>query len=299
MGQFQRLFLVASPDMERTPAFERAVALAKASGATLHIGLFAFHETLEAIGQLDGEKMQQARDGFLASHEAWLAQEVATLQGSGLQVSSEVVWSKHPAEEILAHVQALKADLLIKDVHPEPTMQRAIATPLDLQLLHLCPVPVHLVSEARHALPEKVLAAVDPLVHAAKASELNDRIIGAAKALARQCHAELHLLDVSNAMGDQPFSTATLNLPWLGELEQKMKTASREAFNLLAKRHEVADDRHHFLLGAPVQRITDFAGSKGVDVLVMGASSREALGSTTEGVLYRLPCSVLIVHPQD
>lgn len=299
MSQFQRLFLVAAPEMKRTAAFERAVALAKASGAALHIGVFAYHETLDALGNLDQGKMQEARDSYLASHEKWLAEEVSTLQGLGLQVTGEVVWSKHPAEDILSQVEAVPADMLIKDVRPEPSMPRAIATPLDLQLLRLCPIPVHLVTDARNALPKKVVAAVDPLTRAAKANDFNDHIIAVAETLARQCNAELHLLDVSNAAGDKPFSTATLNLPWLGELEKKMQMASRESFSYLAKRHHIPDGQHHFLLGSPVRCITDFASGSGMDVLVIGSSSQDALGSTTEALLYRLPCSVVIVHPEN
>ena len=119
--------------MNRTPAFTRAVALAEASGAAMHIGLFAYHETLEALGQLDPERTRQAREAFLAGHEQWLAGQVAGLLDQGLRVTSEVVCSEHPAEDICA--RALPADLLIKDVQPPEDTQLAIATPLDLQLL--------------------------------------------------------------------------------------------------------------------------------------------------------------------
>lgn len=299
MSQFQRLFLVASPEMKRTPAFERAVALAAATGAVLNVGMFVFSETIDALGHVDHGKMLEARDEYLAGHEAWLNEQVAPARERGVRINCLVEWSKHPVGDILGHVQAMPAELLIKDVHPEPAIERAIATPLDLQLVGLSPVPVHLVTDARHAVPQKVVAAVDPLIRVARVTEFNDRIVEAAKCLARQCQAELHLLDVSSAKVDQPFSTVTLNLPWLGELEQKMKAASREAFDLLARRHGVPDERHHFLMGSPAQRIAEFVKRIEGDVVVMGSSSREALGSTIELLLYRMPGSVLIVHPQD
>lgn len=299
MSQFQRLYLVAAPDTHRTPAFERAAALARASGAVLHIGQFVHNDTIDALSHVDTGKMAEARGEYLAGYEQWLAAQVAMLQEQGVQVSHRVIWSKHPLGDILVQLRDCQTQLLIKDVQPEPAIQRAIATPMDLQLLQLSPVPVHLVTDAQHALPQKVVAAVDPLIHVARASEFNDCIIEAAKALARQCNAELHLLDVSSAMVDQPFSTATLNLPWLGEMERKMKSASREAFQLLAKRHGVADGLHHFLMGAPGRRIAEFVQRIGSDVVVMGSSSRESLGSTIETLLYRMPGSVLIVHPQD
>ena len=37
MSQYQRLFLIAGPTMRHTPALQRAIALAEATGAALHI----------------------------------------------------------------------------------------------------------------------------------------------------------------------------------------------------------------------------------------------------------------------
>lgn len=304
MSQYQRLFLVAAPDMSRTPAFERAVALAKASGAALHIGLFIYEETLATFGHFNPEGMQQAREAYVAGQHEWLEEEAVILRSQGMKVTTEVIWTKNAAEEILAHVQELPADMLIKDAHPESAIKRAFITPLDWQLLRRCPAPMHLVTDSHNALPHSVVAAIDPLIQANEATEFNDRIIRAAEALALQCNAELHLLHACNAMADhQPFSTATLNLPWLGEIRQKMKTAAKESFRLLADRHGVAEKQRHFLLGPPISCITDYASRSGVDVVVLGSSlhrrfDREMVGSTSEALLYRLPCSVLVVHPE-
>ena len=40
MSQYQRLFLIAGPTMRHTPALQRAVAIAEATGAALHITVF-------------------------------------------------------------------------------------------------------------------------------------------------------------------------------------------------------------------------------------------------------------------
>ncbi|MCK8688165.1 universal stress protein, partial [Pseudomonas umsongensis] len=40
MRQYQRLFLIAGPTMRHSPAMERAIALADATGAALHIAVF-------------------------------------------------------------------------------------------------------------------------------------------------------------------------------------------------------------------------------------------------------------------
>lgn len=303
MSQFQRLLLIAKPDTSRSPAFERAVALAKTSGANLHIALFVYTETIAAMSRIDREGMEQARSAYVAVQHEWLQEEVVILRSQGLQASAEVVWCKHPLEEILTHVQTLPADLLIKDINPETAIKRAFITPLDWQLLRRCPVPVHLVADSHHALPQKVVAAVDPLVDAKEATDFNDQIIRTAAELARQCAAELHLLYACNAMADQPFPTATLNLPWFGDLQKKMKTASQDAFRLLAERHGIAEKQRHFLLGPVVPTIADYATRSEADVVVMGTTlhrglQREMMGSTCESLLYRLPCSALVIHPE-
>lgn len=303
MSQFQRLLLVVTPDMCRTPAFERAAALAKVSGAPLHMALFTHVETLAAVGRFNPEGMKQAVDSYLAGHREWLEEEASILREQGLQVTTEVVWSKRPEEEIITHVREMPVDLVIKDVRPESAVMRAFVTPLDWQLLRRCPVPLHLVTDAHNPLPLKVAAAVDPFVHTDGASEFNDRIVRAAGDLALQCSAELHLLHACNAQGGQPFGSATLNLPWLGTLGAKMKSTAQEAFRLLADRHGVPERQRHFLLGPPVPTLTDYASRHEIDVVVLGSSLRksfeyEILGSTSEALLYRLPCSVLVVHPE-
>jgi universal stress protein E len=61
----------------------------------------------------------------------------------------------------------------------------------------------------------------------------------------------------------------------------------------------VASDRRHFILGNPVKALSEFAYDHQVDVIVMGKVQSHGmdklLGSTTEHILYQVPCSVLAV----
>ena len=67
-----------------------------------------------------------------------------------------------------------------------------------------------------------------------------EQAVARAALLAAEHKAELHLLHACNAMADHPFPTVTLNLPWFGDLQKKMKTASQEAFRLLAEKQCLA-----------------------------------------------------------
>ncbi len=59
-------------------------------------------------------------------------------------------------------------------------------------------------------------------------------------------------------------------------------------------------NRRHFILGRPVSALSEFADQHNVDVIVMGRvqnrGAGKPLGSTTEHILYQVPCSVLAVQ---
>ncbi len=57
----------------------------------------------------------------------------------------------------------------------------------------------------------------------------------------------------------------------------------------------------HLLIGSPKAEIVRFVDEKGVDLLVMGSHGHRGvlswLGSTTDGVLHRASCDLMIVRP--
>lgn len=120
MSQIQRLLLIAPPAMIRTPAFERATALARAMQLPLHIVAFDYLQALAVAGLFAPEQMGVAREGYLQTHRQWLAEQAELMSKHGVAVSSEVVWVQHPYEEILHFVSELPLALIIKDAHEEP-----------------------------------------------------------------------------------------------------------------------------------------------------------------------------------
>jgi universal stress protein E len=81
----------------------------------------------------------------------------------------------------------------------------------------------------------------------------------------------------------------------LDELRQSLA----DAFATLAERYGVPAERRHFIMGPPIRTLAEFAAREGLDVLVMGRVQRKGLdkllGSTTEHMLYQVPCSVLAI----
>lgn len=301
MHKLKRILLIAPSEMTLTPAFERAHALACATGALLHIVAFDYVQALAVAGLLDHEAMAQAREGYLQVHRHWLEQQARFYRCAGLHVSTEVVWARSSLTNLLEYVNDFRPDLVIKDTHYVAALDRAFHRPLDWRLLRECPTPLHLVTNARNPKPLKILAAID-LSHLEELTQgLNDRIVDLASTLATSCGAELHLLNVSrwSELGDVPMSVPTSSLD--DSLRDAIEDTQQEAFDVLAERYCVKDAHRHLLTGIPHQVIGVFAQQHAFDMVVLGTVYHQAperfMGDTVESLLNQAPCSLMIVKP--
>jgi universal stress protein E len=301
MLKLKRILLIAPTDMTRTPAFDRAHALACATGALLHIVAFDYVQALAVAGLFDHDAMAQAREGYLQVHRHWLEQQARFQRCIGLPVTTEVVWAKSTPANILEYVNDFHADLVIKDTQHVPALDRAFHRPLDWLLLRNCPAPLHLVTEAKNPKPLKILATID-LSHLEELTQgLNDRILDLASTLAASCDAALHVLNVNNwsVMGDATRSVPTPSLD--NSLRDAVNDAQEEAFEVLVERYGIEKKCQHLLTGIPHKVIGLFAQQNAFDMVVLGTVYHHGIdrliGSTAESVLNRAPCSLTIVKP--
>lgn len=301
MLKLKRILLIARHEMTHTPAFDRAQALASATGALLHIVAFDFVPALAVAGLFDHDAMAQAREGYLQVHRHWLEQQARFQRCAGLQVTTEVVWATPSLAHVLDYVNDFHADLVIKDTHHVPALDRAFHRPLDWLLLRDCPAALHLVTEAKNPRPLKLLAAID-LSHLEELTQgLNERILDLASTLAASCGAVLQVLNVRNwsVVGG---ALRSLPTPALGaSLRDAINDAQEEAFDVLADRYGIEKKHRHLLTGIPHTVIGQFAQQHDFDMLVLGTACHHGIdrftGSTAESLLNRAPCSLVIVKP--
>ena len=90
MSQTPRLLLIAPPTMTRTPAFDRAAALARAMQLPLHIVAFNYLQALAIAGLFAPEQINRAREGYLDTHRHWLTEQAVSMSKHGIEVTSEV-----------------------------------------------------------------------------------------------------------------------------------------------------------------------------------------------------------------
>lgn len=295
MSQYRRLLLIVHLALGHSPAINQAAALAKASGASLHIA--ALIPSLKLLSLIDEVNRQKTREHYLGNHRDWLNDQANMVRGKGVNVTTEVAWADDMEQDILDYVTELQPDLLIKEIQQESAFKRAFFTPLDWRLLRNSAVPIYLVGGSVHALPRKVVAAVDASVGESANNDLNDRIIRQACSLAIQCDAELHLLYAHDISED--YLAELGGSLKLSELSKGLRRNLEKSFVEFAGRYGVPADRRHFVLGHPVSALSEFASEHQVDVIVMGRVQynglEKLLGSTTEHILYQVSCSVLAV----
>ncbi|PXX68159.1 MULTISPECIES: universal stress protein [unclassified Pseudomonas] len=304
MDNPQRLLLIASPLMRRTPVYDRAAALAKAKGMALHIVAFDYLEGLATAGLVNDQALAVMREGYVQQHRAWLETQALSMRRNGVTVTTEVVWVQHPLDEILVHLREQPFALLIKAFEHEPWWVRAMFTSLDIQLLREARIPLHLVHQASHALPRKILAAVDLSRPEDQFEGFNDQIISEALKLALQCNAQIELLYAYDLGSMYLDSSGSREHSFLfdSNLAQTLHEAQSEAFQVLAERNGIAPEHRHLRLGDPAKVLALFMENNDIDVLVMGSYHHHGIGwfigTTAERVLHRLSSSMLVISPE-
>ncbi len=300
MSPMQRLLLIAHPDQCHSPALQRAAALALAGDSALHVA--AFMEPFSNFDLLDHKTQELTREGLLLEQRRRWEDEANALRARGVKITTSVEWTTDRQGEMIRYILEMQPDLVVKGIQREPALKRAFVTPFDWYLLRECPAPLHLVGEARHPLPHKIVAAVDPMDVDAQNSGVNEKLISTATGLALQCNAELHLLYIYDCLPAYQSYKCEVNKSW-PDLVEELRNALHQSFVSLADRFGVPEERRHFLMGSPLRGIADFARDEVIDVVVMGRVHRRVvdrlIGSTTEHTLYQVPSSILAVRADE
>jgi len=305
MSEQSRFMLVVSPLMENSPAFDRAAALAKASGAALHIVAFDYLQGLVTASMVNEQALEEMRLGYVERHRQWLEEQARPLRKIGVPVTTEVIWVERPLQEILIHLKEQPMAVLIKALEYESLLSRIMFTPLDIHLLRECPVPLHFVSHVKHVLPRRIVAAVDPFHSNTQYKDFNDRILREASKLASTCNAQLDVIyahDLSSLSADE-FDFDSSSALFSPGKAKTLFDAQADAFRELAERNGIAPEQQHMIMGNPSKVITQYADAYDIDVIVMGRVGHRGVGrlvgSTVEHLLYKMPCSVWVVSPEE
>ena len=287
-----------------THAFDRAVALARAYGATicvLHVLPVANRVPAVPYGPEDPGPFgfhTFDRETVLAEIPRFLATE----RNIGVSIDYHVVDAPSVHKEILAQAELLSADLVVVGSHGRSGFDRLILGSVAEKLLRSSPIPIMTVPA--HA-PDAVPMGRDPfraILYATDFSAGSDEALRYAGSLAQHGAAPLTLMHVVEPMpiADVPlaggsFDVAAYHTAREQQARARLRTTIPESVRLGCQTDDVATT------GKPYVQILRVASERQIDLIVMGVHGRNALdrlvfGSTTEHIIRRATCPVLTVR---
>lgn len=300
--QLKQLLVVIDPTQSSQPSLERAAWIARRSGAALELLICEFNSTLDSGLLFDAPALDKARNSLLAQRREWLEQLAAPLRQEGLTVTGEVRWGKPLHKMIIARVEELKPDLVLKTAHSHGLLRRLLLSNSCWQLIRYCPTPLWLVKPQGEWHGQRLAVALDPTHSADKPAALDHQLIDAAQMLGQTLGLEDHYL---HSYAPLP-RTLVFDAELVADYEYYVERTGerhREAFEQLLGQHSVAKPRTHLLQGFAEETLPRFVEDNGVDLLLMGAIARGHLdtaliGHTAERVLEGVDCDLLVIKPQ-
>jgi len=295
------LLVVIDPTQEAQPALERAAWLARNTGAAMELLACEFESALDNNLLLDEEQTERARTALLDQRRAQLEALASPLRDEGLHVQVEVRWGKPLYRAILARVDELKPDLLLKAAHHHSLLKRLLLTNTCWQLLRHCAVPLWLVHHAPWQ-GRRLCAALDPLHSADKPAHLDHRLIGAARELAARLQMDAHYLHCCAPLPRSLVFDSELVTTYEAYIEHNSRR-QRQAFDQLLAPYAIPASHRHLEQGYPEELIPRFVHDRQIDLLLMGAVARGHLdnaliGNTAERVLETLECDLLVLKAE-
>jgi universal stress protein E len=297
------LLAVKDPDARRQPGIEKSIHIARSLGASLELFHAISSPVFLDLQPLTGTTLAQLRDQATSLSQQRLEKFVAAARKAGVEASCNVTWDYPPHEAIVRRALAMRADIVIAEIHQGRRFAPWLVRFTDWELLRTSPVPVLLIKNPRRWNRPSILAAVDPTHARAKPSALDENIIARAQLLARGFRGAVTAMHANQP----PLKAFTVSDPSIGVVTlaaayEEQKTRSAKAFARFAARHGVPAKRRCLIEDDPVHALPQAARKVRADVVVMGAVSRSGIqrlfiGNTAEQVLQELNCDVLVVKP--
>lgn len=315
MQRFKNILCVVVPDADNEAVLERAVALAENNQARLTVV-----EVIDEISpDLTGLDPSLFPEDFQTKRVAMRLQKLQDLvahRSSSVEIQTKVLVGI-AFLDIIRDVIRNEHDLVIKAAESGGLLERVFGSE-DMHLLRKCPCPVWLVKSTSPKSYQQILAAVDvsdyyPPAELNTRHQLNLRIMEMASSLAQSEFAELHVVHVWDAIGENLVNEMFNDAPE-AKVDTYVNQVKRQSeANLDSLMREVSSNagqdaqgyfnpQRHLIKGVARKEVPTFAKEIKADLVILGTVARTGIpgfimGNTVETILYQLDCSVLAIKP--
>ncbi len=286
MGDDRVYFVVLDPASKHQPALERAISLARVTGASLHAFVCTWLDD-EQRSAFTSHK--QAKQAAIEEARDWGQGQIQKAIDAGLNADIDVYWNADWHKAIPRAAKQRGADLIIKSTFYHNRSKRLLHSTSDYTLLRYASCPVLLTQESNNNRYATVLAAVDLSANKAHA-DLNEIILKSARRTSKDCDSDLHLVTALDQLAVAPVDA--------GWIPDSFHTPGRDE---ISREFNVPAPNIHVYDNNPSTAIIDCVKQVNADLLVIGTTARKGLsgalvGNTAEKVLDSVTCDLLVVN---
>ena len=303
MTDDSRILVVVDPTAPNDQAcVDRGAKLAKSLDLGLELLICYYEHILLGARTVDSPFLQNTQRDAVNRCRKMLEEIARPLRDQGLSVVVSAVWDTPLGEAIVRHVLRTNPRIVVKDTHYHSKLRRSMFSNTDWNLVRTCPAPLWLAKPHSWPGPGRIVASVDPAGAHDTDSMLDRIILDEASFFANRLSCELHAFHSYLPISMYSYANVDHGEIPIDDIEKQMEQDHREKLEALLQDYDVRSERIHMMAGNPKQLLPDFAADVDAGLIVMGAIARNPLqrvfiGSTTEEVLDKLPCDLLVVKP--
>ncbi|MCG6860373.1 MAG: monovalent cation:proton antiporter-2 (CPA2) family protein [Chromatiaceae bacterium] len=314
---FKDILLVLTPGIDETAALEHAAVLAEDNRAALTVVEVLSEVTADVERDEQGVSSPDELDEEMAASRRRRLEDLVSHLRGRLEVQTKLLFGR-PHEAITREVVSNERDLVLKAAEGGRGLRERLFGDKDTRLLKTCPCPVLLVRSIppRPNRYRRILAGVylgeNPASQRDERDTVNHKIVEHAASLAITEFAELHVVHVWEAYGEQDLRSPRSPYQWDADayVESQQKR-NQEALNaclakvrdsLASKMLAAFNPVCHLVKGGRREELLRLATSLEADLVVVGSAGRSGITaliveSTAETLAKGLDCSVLVVKP--
>ena len=268
MERFRNILVDIDATASAHPALDRAIVLAKRSGARLTIA-----DVMSIPGYAHDYLPPAVEENLVQDRRQQLA---GVAQTSPVHAETKLLFGR-PATALIEEVLRSQHDLVMRsharDVATSGPREFGV---VDMELLRNCPCPVLLVRHGQPAAKPRIACAVDASSDNPDAESLNRKIVELALVMADYLASDSPtLLHAWVPFGERAVRRYAADDQFAAYLENARQSAASRLTRIARSFEGQIDERANVLRrGEPQHVIPEFVVSEGIDVLVMGTVAR-------------------------
>lgn len=271
--KISNILVVIDPTVDSQLSYERAMSVAKETGAELHLFACVYEQSEESVAT------ESRQEELVKQFEAKLETLAQLSAAESVASKVEVIWEQDWYNAIVGCANDNAVDLVVKNFSHNSLMQRKMKETSDWKLIRSCNSPILLVKSSGDWKSSNILAAVETNRSDEEHKRLTDVVLG-----------------VGNAL----FTEHKLNVHFVSAYKDSLKFPDR---SYLHNASQVPNDNIHVVQGKTDDVIVETTKKNSVDLLIMGTVARTGIkgmfmGNTVEKVLDKVNCDVLVMNSQ-